>query len=94
VFSAGLAFLFAGYAAVYTGIANLLNGGNGPTFAQSLGFQGGALAPPGADYPGRNAPATFSQGSNPNTGGGPRSFVQVPIPVPGLTTPPTVQVPI
>lgn len=39
-----------GYAAIYTGAANLHNGGQGPTLLQSLGFAG-TVAPPGSDQP-------------------------------------------
>lgn len=53
MFPAGAVLMFIGYALIYTGVANLLNGGNGPTFGESLGIQGGALAPPGADKPQR-----------------------------------------
>lgn len=50
MFSLGVYLVFFGYAAVYTGIANLLNGGNGPTYGEALGFQT-MVAPPGADKP-------------------------------------------
>jgi len=50
MFPLGVALLNLGYAAVYTGIANILNGGNGPTFAEALGFNR-KIAPPGAEKP-------------------------------------------
>lgn len=42
--------LSAGYALIYTGVANIRNGGSGPTLAEALGFKM-AVAPPGADHP-------------------------------------------
>lgn len=50
MFPLGVVFLFLGYAAVYTGVANLTNGGQGPTLSEALGFTV-KLAPPGADKP-------------------------------------------
>ena len=48
MFPLGILVFFASYAMAYTGIANLLNGGSGPTFSESLGFKM-RLAPPGAN---------------------------------------------
>ena len=50
MFALGVLCLIAGYAGIYTGIANIKNGGQGPTFSESLGFKT-AIAPPGADKP-------------------------------------------
>jgi len=50
VFALGVFLLFTGYAAVYTDYANLANGGQGPTYAEALGFAA-KVAPPGAEKP-------------------------------------------
>lgn len=50
MFPLGVLCLILGYAATYTGAANLGNGGGGPTLAESLGFKT-VIAPPGADKP-------------------------------------------
>lgn len=47
MFPLGILVFFASYAMAYTGVANLLNGGSGPTLSESLGFKM-RLAPPGA----------------------------------------------
>lgn len=41
----GVAALILGYAAVYTGISNLLNGGNGPKYFESLGVKNPLSSP-------------------------------------------------
>lgn len=38
MFGLGVALLLLGYNMVYTGISNLLNGGNGPGFFEALGI--------------------------------------------------------
>lgn len=50
MFSLGVLLLQFGYAFVYTCIANLMNGGTGPTLSESMGLKA-RLAPPGADKP-------------------------------------------
>lgn len=50
MFTIAVWLLFSGYAAIYTGIANLLNGMSGPTFMEALGVTA-VVAPPGADHP-------------------------------------------
>lgn len=50
MFSLGVMLLTLGYAEVYTAIANLRNGGNGPRLTESLGFAVN-LAPPGSEQP-------------------------------------------
>lgn len=57
MFSLGSFLLTVGYALVYAGIANLRNGGQGPTIAEALGFTT-TLAPPGADLPKRGVVGT------------------------------------
>ena len=78
MFFFGVILMYAGYAFVYSGIANLLNGGQGPHLSESLGFKT-PLIPPGADRniltPDTGAPpaASASGGSPPpfsTTGGG------------------------
>lgn len=52
MFSIGIVFVLVGYAIAYTGVANAINGGQGPTFAQSLGFPfGGDGIDPALDVP-------------------------------------------
>lgn len=41
----GIAALFLGYSMVYTGIVNLLNGGQGPTLFEAMGFTGKLNSP-------------------------------------------------
>jgi len=65
MFSLGVAFIAAGYAAIFTGVANLRNGGAGPTFLQSLGFRSGAVAPPGSESGGK--PLTRADDGKPLT---------------------------
>jgi hypothetical protein len=64
MFSLGAFLIYFGYAMVYMGIANILNGGNGPTAGEVLGIKGGALAPPGADRPslGQQASGSLRKG--------------------------------
>lgn len=61
MFSLGVYALIVGYACLYTGVANLLNRGAGPTLREAVGIKT-ALAPPGADYPNLTG-----QPPNPNT---------------------------
>lgn len=46
----GIVFLFFGYGALYTGLANMRNGQQGPTYAEAIGFKE-LVAPPGAEKP-------------------------------------------
>jgi hypothetical protein len=48
MFPVAIALILIGYAMVYTGAANLINGGQGPKLLESLGLKE-AIAPPGAD---------------------------------------------
>ena len=50
MFSLGVAMITFGWAAMYAGVANVVNGGNGPTLRESLGLKT-AIAPPGANAP-------------------------------------------
>lgn len=45
MFPLGVIVFFLGYAFLYTGTANMLNGGQGPKLAESLGFPQ-PVAPP------------------------------------------------
>lgn len=45
MFPIGVALMFLGYAFLYTGTANVLNGGQGPKLFESLGFPQ-PVAPP------------------------------------------------
>lgn len=51
MFTFGIVFVFVGYAIAYTGIANAINGGQGPSFAQSLGFPLDQGIDPATDIP-------------------------------------------
>jgi hypothetical protein len=48
MFGAGVIAVTLGYALLYTGASNLMNGGKGPTFIGSLGFNKTLTSP--ADY--------------------------------------------
>lgn len=50
MFSLAVALIHIGYAFIYTGVANLRNGGTGPTLSEAMGLPT-RLAPPGADKP-------------------------------------------
>lgn len=56
MFGLGALMLGVGYAALYSGLSNALNGGQGPTFFEALGIKT-AIAPPGADHPSKLVPA-------------------------------------
>lgn len=57
MFPLGILMFFMGYAMIYTGLANLLNGNQGPRLSQSLGLQM-VLAPPSVYATGRRAGTT------------------------------------
>lgn len=65
MFALGVILLMVGYAGVYTGVANLNNGGTGPRLPEALGFKT-AVAPPGSDAPNLTGQPPSGQG----TGGG------------------------
>lgn len=75
MFALGVAVYIFGYALVYTGLSNLLNGGNGPTLFESLGITGHLSSP--AD----NKPA---QGSGNQSGQAPSFGIKPPSVDPGI----------
>lgn len=66
MFSLGVLLLNMGYAFIYTGVANLMNGGTGPTLSESMGLPR-RLAPPGADKPNIMGQPPQSAPSSPST---------------------------
>lgn len=66
MFSLAAILLSGGYALIYTGLANLRNGGNGPTLAESFGFKT-AVAPPGSDHPNLTGQAPSPDAPPPGT---------------------------
>jgi hypothetical protein len=75
MFELGILLLTLGYAGVYTGSANLINGGMGPRLPEALGFKT-AIAPPGSDAPNLTGqpPAQPNQPSGTPGGGGGTSW--------------------
>lgn len=79
MFAIGVMLLILGYAEMYVGIANIRNGGSGPTLSEALGMKI-AVAPPGAERPNLT-------GQPPVIGGG-QSLTGPTIPGPQAAPPP------
>lgn len=88
----GILSIFLGYAMLYTGVANLRNGGQGPRLWEALGFRE-AITPPGGGSP--QPPSDGGGNSIPVPGTGGRITLPVitlpgghriplPIPIPHL----------
>lgn len=74
MFPVGILLFFAGYAFEYTGTANLLNGGQGPSLSQALGVPVRVAPPSQRPNLSGQPPATAVGGAGAGGGGGGASF--------------------